>query len=160
MPIRDVQTTNKQHAVPQNIMDVEFKIIGELTLRQFAYLIVFGGIAYISAVYMQGIFKWPVTVVSALLGVGLAFVPLQERGLDQWIVNFFLAVYTPNQKIWRKDAIAPAIFLYQNMAVVKQELITLAPTSSRRKLEEFLEHSELEKKEDRLDIPEKNISKW
>ncbi|EKE00459.1 MAG: hypothetical protein ACD_22C00015G0001, partial [uncultured bacterium] len=75
MPIQDASNYNKQHAVPQNIMDVEFKIIGELTLRQFAYLIIFGGIAYVTAVYMGGIFKWPLVVICALLGVGLAFVP-------------------------------------------------------------------------------------
>ncbi|KKU57584.1 MAG: hypothetical protein UX79_C0008G0018, partial [candidate division WWE3 bacterium GW2011_GWB1_47_11] len=35
MPIKDELKINKQHAVPQNIMDVEFRIIGDLTMRQF-----------------------------------------------------------------------------------------------------------------------------
>ncbi len=160
MPINDQQTFNKQHAVPQNIMDVEFKIIGELTLRQFAYIIVFGGIAYICATFVSGIFRWPLTVTFALLGIGLAFVPLQERGLDQWIVNFFTSVYAPNQRIWKKDAVTPAVFLYQNMAVLKQELITLAPTSSRRKLEAFLNQQESREIEDKLDIPENYYLKF
>ena len=154
MPIRDVQQTNKQHAVPQNIMDVEFKVIGELTLRQFAYLLVFWGTAYLVAVYMSGLFKWPLAVFCTLMGLGLAFIPIQERGMDQWVVNFIKAMYTPNQKIWKKDPVVPSAFLYQNMAVVRQELITLAPTSSRRKLEEFLEKEESRQKLDKLDIAE------
>ena len=154
MPIKDVQKTNTQHAVPQNIMDVEFKVIGELTLRQFAYLLVFWGTAYLAAVYMAGIFKWPLVVFCTLLGLGLAFVPVQERGMDQWIINFIKAMYTPNQKIWKKDPVVPSAFLYQNMAVVRQELITLAPTSSRRKLEEYLMYEESFPKVDKLDIPE------
>jgi hypothetical protein len=154
MPINEMPQYNKQHAVPQNIMDVEFKIIGELTLRQFAYLLVFGGGAYVVLVYMQGIFKWPLFGVLVLLAVGLAFVPIQERGLDEWIVNFFTAIYTPNQKVWKKDAVTPAVFLYQSMDVVRQELITLAPTSSRRKLEEFLEHQGASKSSDKLDYDE------
>ena len=29
--------SNKQHAVPQNVMSVDFKLIGDLTMRQFAF---------------------------------------------------------------------------------------------------------------------------
>ena len=59
MPINDIQTTNRQHAVPQNIMDVEFKIIGDLTMRQFIYLLVFGAMAYGTFTSVQSVFKWP-----------------------------------------------------------------------------------------------------
>jgi hypothetical protein len=44
--------------------------------------------------------------------------------------------------------------MYQNLDVVKQELITLAPTSSRRKLEEYLDYGLSEEAPDPLDIPE------
>ena len=101
MPIKDMPLSNKQHAVPQNIMDVEFKLIGDLTMRQFAYLFVFGAIAWGAFLFLQGIFKWPAVIVSTLLGLGLAFVPVEDRGLDQWIINFFKAVYSPTQKVWR-----------------------------------------------------------
>ena len=46
--------------------------------------------------------------------------------------------------------------LYDNLAIVQQEMITLAPTSSRRKLEEYLKFKSLESDEDPLDIPEKS----
>lgn len=155
MPIQDVQQlTNKQHAVPQNIMDVEFKIIGDLTMRQFAYLLVFGGFAYVSYAYIGGIFKWPFLIGSILLGLSLAFVPIEDRGADQWVINFIKAVYAPNQRIWHKEAVIPSVFLYESLAVVQQELITLAPTSSRRKLEEYLESGNKNAKVDTLDIPE------
>lgn len=155
MPIREEQKTNKQHAVPQNIMDVEFKIIGDLTMRQFLYLLVFGGLAYGSFAFVPSIFKWPFVLLFAFMGFGLAFVPLEERSLDKWIVNFFRSIYSPTQRIWRKSISIPTAFDYQNIAFVKQELITLAPTSSRRKLEEYLEVQSVSEKIDVLDIPEK-----
>jgi hypothetical protein len=158
--MKEVQTTNRQHAVPQNIMDVEFKIIGELTLRQFSYLVVFGGLTYVSIAYVGGIFKWPLAGLFFLLGIGLAFVPLEERGMDQWIINFIKAVYAPNQKIWRREPTPPSVFLYQDMAVVRQELITLTPTTSRRKLEEYLEMQDNKTVPDRLDIPEQKYIKF
>lgn len=154
MPINDVQTTNKQHAVPQNIMDVEFKIIGELTMRQFAYLMVGGGLAFASATYVGGFFKWPFALFFVILALSFAFVPIEDRGLDQWVVAFFRAVYTPTQKVWKKEVTVPSVFSYQNLDVVKKELITLAPTSSRRKLEEYLDHQHDTGPVDRLDIDE------
>ena len=155
MPLADLPQTNKQHAVPQNIMDVEFKLIGDLTMRQFAYLMICGGISYLAAVSVIGLFKWPIVVFFTFLGLGLAFIPIQERGLDEWIVNFFKAIYSPTQRIWRKEPSVPSAFMYENIQVVRQEMITLAPTSSRRKLEDYLEYQLKEEKEDPLDIPEK-----
>ncbi|OGC53635.1 hypothetical protein A3D91_04310 [candidate division WWE3 bacterium RIFCSPHIGHO2_02_FULL_38_14] len=154
MPIKEVQVTNKQHAVPQNIMDVEFKLIGDLTMRQFAYLMVFGGLAWLCFSTLAGIFKFPLTLFFAILGLGLAFFSIADRGLDQWIVNFLRSMYSPTQMIWQRELNVPPIFLYQNLAVVKHELVTLAPTSSRRKLEEYLEYQNKTPKIDKLDIQE------
>ncbi|MFC1755789.1 PrgI family mobile element protein [Patescibacteria group bacterium] len=154
MAIKDVQKTHTQHAVPQNIMDVEFKLIGDLTMRQFTYLMVFGLVAYIIFMTAVGIFRLPLAFFFVLFGLALAFVPIEERGMDEWFVNFFKAVYSPTQRIWKKETVLPPAFTYQNLAVVKQELITLAPTSSRRKLEDYLRTQQSAEPIDRLDIPE------
>ncbi len=155
MPITDSLQSNKQHAVPQNIMDVEFKLIGDLTMRQFFYLMIFAAIAYATySLRVPVVLKWPTIVGSILLGLGFAFVPVEDRGLDEWIVNFFRAIYEENQKIWRKEATPPSVFLHENLALVKQELITLAPTTSRRKLEQFLQYQQETQPVDPLDIPE------
>jgi hypothetical protein len=154
MPISDSPQVGKQHAVPQNVMDVEFKLIGDLTMRQFAYLLVCGILAYVSYSTIIGIFKWPFTIVFTLLGIALAFIPIQDRGMDEWVINFTTAMFMPTQRIWRKEPMLPQAFVYQNIDVVKQELITLAPTSSRRKLEKYLEYGIDDEERDPLDIPE------
>ncbi|MBI2414751.1 PrgI family protein [candidate division WWE3 bacterium] len=147
MPIREMPQSNKQHAVPQNIMDVEFKLIGDLTMRQFTYLAVFLGVAYVIYTFtLPPFFKWPIISLIVLVGVAFAFLPYEERGLDEWIVNFFRAVYAEQQYIWRKNPLPPSAFLYQSLSMVRQELITLAPTASRRKLENYLEY-QYQKKE-------------
>jgi len=154
MPLADLPQSNKQHAVPQNIMEVEFKLIGDLTMRQFAYLMLFGGMAYLASISVIGVFKWPLVAINAILGFGLAFVPIQERGLDEWIVNFIRAIYSPTQRVWRKEPTIPSAFVYENINVVKQEMIALAPTSSRRKLEEYLHYKFDDTEFDPLDINE------
>ena len=149
--------SNRQHPVPQNIMDVEFKLIGELTMRQFSYLLVFGLATYFS-LRIPGLFKFPAVIFFGLLALGLAFVPVGERGLDEWIVNFFKSINSPTQRKWLKEPQLPTAFLYDNLAIVQHEMITLAPTSSRRKLEEYLKFKSYEGDEDPLDIPEKSYA--
>src|SRR3972149_9235387 len=101
MPLKDAPQYNKQHAVPQNIMDVEFKLIGELTMRQFFYVLIFFGMAY--GVFNLGIleiFKWLLIIILVMLGLGFAFIPVEDRGLDEWLVNFFKAIFDDSQRIW------------------------------------------------------------
>ena len=155
MPIREQQTTNKQHAIPQSIMSVEFKIIGDLTLKQFFFLLIFIGLAYASFMLIPVvIIKWVMVLFFGAAGLAFAFLPLGDRGLDAWIVNFLRAMFMPNQYVYRKDENIPDVFLYQNLDVLKSELITLTPTSSRRKIEAYLEQQEAPV--DKLDIDEKS----
>ncbi len=154
MPIREQQTTNKQHAIPQSIMSVEFKIIGDLTLKQFFFLLIFCGLAYTSFMAVGPfIIKWLLVIFFTASGLAFAFMPLGDRGLDTWIVNFLRAMFLPNQFVYRKDENVPSVFLYQNLDVLRSELITLTPTSSRRKIEAYLEQQEVPV--DKLDIDEK-----
>lgn len=156
MPIKEQQTTNKQHAIPQSIMSVEFKIIGDLTLKQFVYLLVFSGLAYASFMLVSAfVVKWLLVIFFAGTGLAFAFLPLGDRGLDAWIVNFLRAMFMPNQYVYRKEEQVPGYFLYQNLDVVKNELITLTPTTSRRKIEAYLQQQEPPK--DKLDIDEKEF---
>lgn len=156
MPIREQQTTNKQHAIPQSIMSVEFKIIGDLTIKQFVFLMIFCGAGYASFMLISAfVVKWLFVIFFVVTGICFAFLPLGDRGLDAWVVNFFRAMFMPNQFVYRKDEEVPNVFSYQNLDVLKSELITLTPTSSRRKIEAYLEQQE--KPEDRLDIDEEKF---
>src|SRR3972149_7530941 len=115
MPLKDAPQYNKQHAVPQNIMDVEFRLIGDLTMRQFFYVLIFFGIAYgVFNLGIPAIFKWPTIMLLVGGGLGFAFIPIEDRGLDEWVVNFFKAAYSENQMIWRKEPTPPTAFLYGN----------------------------------------------
>ena len=150
MPIDEKQITNRQHAVPQNIMEVEFKIIGEMTLREFIYLAVFGALAYFSAMTVGNLLKWPMVFFFGGVGLIFAFLPINDRGMDEWVANFLRAIYNPTQKVWRKTPEIPKAFTFENLAFVRNELITLAPTTTRRKLENYLDsyNQEEEQKED------------
>lgn len=100
----------EQHPIPQNISGFEFKLIGDITLKQFGYLA--GGLvtAYLSTKIplVPGLFRWPLAGICALLGFGLAFVPIEDRPLDRWLIAFVKSVYMPTQFVWQKSNPPPA----------------------------------------------------
>lgn len=74
-----------------------------MTLKQFFELA--GGILVALIFYsapLPGIIKWPFIIVSALLGAAMAFVPVEERPLEQWILAFFRTIYSPTIFNWKK----------------------------------------------------------
>ncbi|MBP8961136.1 carboxypeptidase regulatory-like domain-containing protein, partial [Patescibacteria group bacterium] len=111
--------------------------------------------AYMAKLSVPQPFTWFFTLGIAFIGIALAFIPIEDRGLDEWLVNFIKAINSPTERIWKKETRLPQAFSYnQKLLVVQKELITLAPTTSRRKLEEFLEQENRKTIDDPLDIAE------
>lgn len=101
----------EQHPIPQNVSSYQFKLVGDMTLKQFFQLaggFLVGLIFYSSP--LIGIIKWPFAIVSVLLGAAMAFVPLAERPLEQWILAFFKAIYNPTMFYWKKTAVKQKFF--------------------------------------------------
>lgn len=139
MPINEQQSTSRQHPVPQNVMDVEFRVIGDLTIRQLMYL--FAGMVAVYSFYKTGLptfWKYIFISISGALSIAVAFIPIQERGLDKWLVSFIKAMISPTQMVWRKTYSPPAYFLADYAEIIKNEIITLTPAKSRNKLDEYL----------------------
>jgi hypothetical protein len=93
----------EQHPIPQQISSYQFRLVGDMTLKQFFQLA--GGLLVALLIYSTpiiGIVKWPFVILSALLGAALAFMPLEERPLEKWIFAFFSTIYAPTQFYWKK----------------------------------------------------------
>jgi hypothetical protein len=92
----------QQHPVPQDISNYRFRLIGDMTIKQFSSLgicIVLTVIIYSSP--LPFFFKYPLSFAFLALGVGMAFIPVQGRTLDVWILAFFKSIYAPTQYIWK-----------------------------------------------------------
>lgn len=153
MPIKDSSldnTAGKKHPVPQNVMDVEFKVVGDMSLRQLFYLILGFSSAYIAwRLAIPDIWRWAFAILFSVLGVAIAFIPFQERGLDKWVVIFIKSMFAPTQMIWKKTYTPPSFFLSDYAEIIKNEIITLTPIKSRSKLEAYLEN--IQETDDPLD---------
>lgn len=92
-----------------------------MTLKQFFQLaggILVGLIFYSTP--LPGLIKWPFIIVSVLLGVGMAFVPLEERPLESWLIAFFRTIYSPTIFSWKKTATQQKFFQNEDQSSVNQ----------------------------------------
>lgn len=101
----------EQHPIPQQISSYQFRLVGDMTLKQFFQI---AGGALISllfyASHLHPIIKWPLILFFTLLGVALAFLPLEERPLEKWILAFFRSIYSPTLFNWKKTTVAATYF--------------------------------------------------
>jgi len=98
----------EQHPVPQNITSFQFRLIGDMTIKQFGYLA--GGIvlAFISyKLPLPFFFTWPLATIFGLAGFGFAFVPVEERPMDIWVFSFLKNVYNPTVFHWEHTQAPP-----------------------------------------------------
>lgn len=101
----------EQHPIPTNVSSYQFKLVGDMTLKQFFQLaggIVVGLLFYSSP--LLPIIKFPLAIISILLGIGLAFLPFEERPLEKWIMAFFRAIYSPTLFNWQLGSVSAQIF--------------------------------------------------
>ena len=93
----------EQHPIPQQISSYEFKLVGEMTLKQF--LKAAGGIllaVLINSTKIVAFIKWPLMLFFGGLGLLLAFVPFEDRPLETWITAFIKSIYSPTIFLYKK----------------------------------------------------------
>jgi len=101
----------EQHPVPQHIASYEFRLIGDMTLKQFAQLAAGGILAIVAyALPLHVIIKWPLVIFLAFLGFAFAFLPINERPLSIWFLAFLKAAFSPTQFIWTRKTKKPDLF--------------------------------------------------
>lgn len=100
----------RQHPIPQNVLDIEFKLFTRFTLKEFAYLALgvgTGGIFLYFTVRgdMPGIVGIPLFAILAGIGSFLALVPINDQPADKAIINYFSAINRPTQRVWLNETL-------------------------------------------------------
>jgi len=130
----------EQHSVPQHIASFEFKLFGNLTVRQFVTLAIPMGVAaLIFFSNLATIIRMPLALIFGLLGIFAALVPIGGRPLDKWAVAFVKAILSPTQRIWIKESKLPEFLSVVISAPASQEEVVEPITSqSRQRLLAYL----------------------
>ncbi len=94
-----------QYKVPQNI-DIEDKVIAGLTLRQFMFIMVAGGVGLLEFYAFVGPLQFlfiPAALLTAGVGIAFAFVKINDRPFETFIMAAIKSLFAPHERIWRKD---------------------------------------------------------
>lgn len=133
----------EQHPVPRNISGFQFHLIGDMTLRQFGYLasgVAIGYLIYRTAPF-SAIINIPLALSCGLSGFAFAFLPIQERPLDRWLLSFIKSILAPTQYVWYKNNAPPDILtrsLAFHIQVVQTPQQAAAHKETNEKLRAYL----------------------
>ena len=130
----------EQHPVPQQISSYEFRLVGDMTLKQFGQVAAGFVIAVLFyAAPLPFFLKWPAIILSSFLGIAFAFLPYEERPLQTWIIAFLKAAYSPTQFLWQKGGQKLAFFEERPLTKTTAQLapVTVSKESAKR-LENYL----------------------
>lgn len=127
----------EQHPIPRQITSFEFKLIGFMTLKQFLYLVIFVPLGFV-------IFKlFPIPIINiffglitVLLGVALAFFPINDRPLEVWIRNFIKRLNSPTQYLFHKNN--SPIKIFQNLFFAADPHLIMTHIDSKGKLAKYM----------------------
>jgi len=88
--------------VPQFI-DVEDKIVGPFTFRQFAYLVGGAGLCYIALKIIPGIFCILAIIPIAGISIALAFIKVNNKPLLNVVESAFNYTLRKKLYLWKKE---------------------------------------------------------
>ena len=150
----------EQHAIPQQITSYEFKLVGDMTLKQFGKAA--GGIIIallLNTSHLVFFIKWPIMLVSASAGLAMAFVPFQDRPLETWIFSFIKSIYSPTLYIWKKrpEKNWLEIDRSKRLEILNEEKDDDLPQKDEKRVEEFIASLPSVKHQD---DEEKEVSKF
>ena len=130
----------QEHPIPQDITGYRFHIVGSMTLKQFGE--VFLGVIFAAIFYntnLISIIKWPPIMLSVGIGAAAAFLPIEERPLDHWIITFFKVMYKPTKFYWRRIPQIPEAFLHHQSATYDKDEPTLdLNPAKRQRIKEYV----------------------
>ncbi len=155
----------KQHPIPQNIMEVEFKLFTKFTLKEFAYVAtgaVIGGLfIYLwTENRIPGIIAFPSLIFFGGAGLIMGMVPIQDQPADKILSSYIKAINRPTLRVWhgeelklkmkkRKNAGKAGVAETQVVQLEQSNLVDSEEKDQLEKIGEMMEDTGLGKAEKR-----------
>jgi len=92
-------------------MEVEFKLFGSLTAKQFGYIIAGGLVGLFFFYVFKGLGSNLLSIIfaglSGILGISLALIRINDQPFEVWLGNFLNAMFSSQKRVWRKEKKKP-----------------------------------------------------
>lgn len=126
-----------QFKVPQNI-DMEDRIIGKFTLKQFGYLAVGGTIAYIALNKLPAPLNIIIGGILGIMSFAMAVIKVQDKPLPEFLVGLIIYLFKPRERRWKHEQ-AAGVLINKDRAVKKSEQPVTKKQYSKAELEKVSE---------------------
>ena len=88
-----------RYKIPQNI-DMQDRIIGPLTMIQFVYAVVGGGLCYSIYMSIPAPFSYALVTPAAILTLAIVFLKINERPFLSFLLSVVQFYTVPRERIW------------------------------------------------------------
>lgn len=109
-----------QFVVPQFI-EVESKVIGPISVRQFIILLVTAGIMYVEFELFSIIPFAVIALLTLALGGLFAFAKVNSQPFHTFMLSFIQTVRRPKLSVWRRDAVPTTVVVKKGRKDKKDE---------------------------------------
>lgn len=128
-----------RYKVPQNI-DLEDKVIGPLTLKQFIYLLAGGMADYIFYKSIDHWSAWLFIFIATCTVLAFAFVKIQEQDFSYFLSSFINFLLSPKTYVWHKQVLVEEIpKIIKPPAKYEEDKLTKDPEKVRSRLQVLAE---------------------
>jgi hypothetical protein len=143
---KHLETKTMQFGVPQ-FTDVEDKLIGPLTLKQFLILLAAGGVCLMFySIFNLSIIFFFLALPVGLLGIVLAFGKYNGRSMLDYFPVFLNYASRPQVRVFKREQFSVSVsFKTEKKEEVQKQ--TEAPTSRLQKLAYLLDQKAAEEKQ-------------
>jgi len=127
--------------IPQNV-DIEDKLVGPLTLKQFLYVLGGAALIFVTWQYHLGGYLFfiefiLISLVILVLALTLAFIKINGRPFIIFLSNAFIYMFAPKQRFWSR---------HNHVSVKRLKIADTTPSSTKpRPNEGEVTHGKLEK---------------
>ncbi|MBT4153952.1 MAG: PrgI family protein [Candidatus Magasanikbacteria bacterium] len=121
----------QQFVVPQFI-DVEDKIFGPITTRQFLILLVASGVVFLAYRFADLVLF---AVILALVGGGaivMAFVKINGQAFHYFLLNIAQTIKTPNRRIWYNTYTDKELNMFRMWGIAEEQEVVVKQKAVRR----------------------------
>lgn len=134
-----------QYKVPQNV-DIEDKVVGPLTIRQFLILLVTAGIILVLnfTLGFLGPLFYMIAILIGALGAGIAFFKYGDQNAELFLISAYKTFTNPRKRVWQKEEPKPETESNQSKVepkIEEPEYVSARPTigEARSHLEKLAE---------------------
>ncbi len=118
-----------QHAVPKNVLTVEFKLFGNLTVPQFLRIIGGGVLALIIyALNINPLISWPLIIIIVITAIASALI----KDFEVRLFAMIRALFVSPRYVWRKHEAVPDVLIEDKQAKQKAALEKAAKDSPKQ----------------------------